>query len=71
MNLFYNYKIYALKPLKEKINEKNKELQKIYIKYEKALTEKRLYDYQDMILEVIKALESNKDLLCVFGIYNV
>jgi DNA helicase-2/ATP-dependent DNA helicase PcrA len=47
----------------EKINEKNKELQKIYIKYEKALTEKRLYDYQDMILEVIKALESNKDLL--------
>lgn len=47
----------------EKSNNKNKELQKIYAKYEKALEEKQLYDYQDMILEVIKALESNKDLL--------
>lgn len=46
-----------------KINEKNKELQQVYVKYEKALEQKRLYDYQDMILEVIKALESNKDLL--------
>ena len=43
--------------------EKNKELQKIYTKYEKALEKERLYDYQDMILEVIKAMESNKDLL--------
>ena len=47
----------------EKSNAKNKELQKIYVQYEKALETKRLYDYQDMILEVIKALESNKDLL--------
>jgi DNA helicase II / ATP-dependent DNA helicase PcrA len=47
----------------EKSNEKNKELQKVYAQYEKALETKRLYDYQDMILEVIKALESNKDLL--------
>ncbi len=47
----------------EKSNEKNKELQKVYVQYEKALETKRLYDYQDMILEVIKALESNKDLL--------
>lgn len=47
----------------QKINDKNKELQKIYEKYEKALEEKRLYDYQDMILEVIKALELNNDLL--------
>lgn len=47
----------------QKINEKNKELQKVYVKYERALETKRLYDYQDMILEVIKALESNKDLL--------
>ncbi len=47
----------------EKINAKNKELQKIYMKYEQALEDKKLYDYQDMILEVIKALESNPDLL--------
>ena len=43
--------------------EKNEEFQKVYEKYEKALEAKRLYDYQDMILEVIKALESNKELL--------
>ena len=47
----------------EKNQAKNRELQKIYAQYEKALEVKRLYDYQDMILEVIKALESNKDLL--------
>ncbi len=47
----------------EKSNEKNKELQKIYTQYEKALETKRLYDYQDMILEVIKAMQSNQDLL--------
>ncbi len=47
----------------EKNNAKNLELQKIYTQYEKALETKRLYDYQDMILEVIKALQSNKDLL--------
>ncbi len=50
------------KDLEKNIN-KNKELQKIYEKYEKALEKERLYDYQDMILEVIRALESNKDLL--------
>jgi len=47
----------------EKNNAKNLELQNIYTQYEKALETKRLYDYQDMILEVIKALQSNKDLL--------
>ncbi len=47
----------------EKSNAKNQELQKIYAKYEQALEKKKLYDYQDMILEVIKALEHNKDLL--------
>jgi DNA helicase-2/ATP-dependent DNA helicase PcrA len=47
----------------EKSQRKNEELQKIYAKYEKALEAKRLYDYQDMILEVIKAMQANKDLL--------
>ncbi len=47
----------------EKNIKKNTELQVVYAEYEEALEKERLYDYQDMILEVIKALESNKDLL--------
>jgi len=43
--------------------EKNKELVFIYELYEKTLLEERLYDYEDMILETIHAMESNKDLL--------
>ena len=47
----------------EKSIEKNKELLTVYKKYEKALTEKRLYDYEDMILEAIKSLTRDKGLL--------
>lgn len=47
----------------EKSIEKNKELLSVYKKYEKSLMEKRLYDYEDMILEVIKSLERDKSLL--------
>jgi DNA helicase-2/ATP-dependent DNA helicase PcrA len=47
----------------EKNIKKNKELQKVYVAYEAALETEKLYDYQDMILEVIRAMESNKDLL--------
>lgn len=47
----------------EKSRAKNKELQIVYAKYEKALEKEKLYDYQDMILEVIKALETKPDLL--------
>lgn len=47
----------------EKKIEKNKELLFIYEEYEKALREKRFYDYDDMILETVRALEQNEDLL--------
>jgi len=35
----------------------------IYLKYEEALNKNALYDYQDMILEVIKVLKNNKKFL--------
>jgi len=47
----------------EKSIEKNKELLAVYKKYEKSLMEKRLYDYEDMILEAIKSLTRDKGLL--------
>ncbi len=48
--------------LQKKI-EKNKELCLLYEGYEKALEAKRLYDYEDMIIETVKAFETNQDLL--------
>lgn len=47
----------------EKNIEKNLEFAKVYSRYEKELKENNLYDYGDMILEVLKVLEKNKDLL--------
>jgi DNA helicase-2/ATP-dependent DNA helicase PcrA len=40
--------------------EKLKELLKLYRAYEKVLEERKLYDYEDMILEVIRALEEDE-----------
>jgi len=40
--------------------EKNQELALIYEKYQEKLSEKRLYDYSDMILEVLNALNDGK-----------
>lgn len=48
--------------LKEKI-EKNKELLKLYEEYEKALFKEKFYDFEDMIIEVIKTLEKDENLL--------
>ena len=48
--------------LQKKI-EKNEELALIYELYEEQLRERRLYDYEDMIIETIKALENDADLL--------
>lgn len=45
--------------------KKNKELSLIYEKYEQILKKQRLYDYNDMILEVAKALKKNKELLSI------
>lgn len=47
----------------EKKIEKNKELLVVYRKYEALLREKRKYDYNDMLLHVIRAFKSNKALL--------
>lgn len=42
--------------------EKMSELADIYLAYQHALEEKRVYDYNDMILEVKMALEKNNEL---------
>lgn len=47
----------------EKKIEKNEELAFVYELYEKELRERKLYDYEDMIIETIKALESDRDIL--------
>ena len=43
--------------------EKNEELLVIYEHYEEELLKRRYYDYDDMIVETIRALEQNEDLL--------
>lgn len=43
--------------------EKNKEFLSVYKLYEKMLFEKKLFDYNDMLVETVKALEKNSDLL--------
>ncbi|NQV88093.1 MAG: ATP-dependent helicase [Parcubacteria group bacterium] len=42
---------------------KNKELALVYEEYQKELTKNKLYDYNDMIMEVLETLEKNKNLL--------
>jgi DNA helicase II / ATP-dependent DNA helicase PcrA len=41
---------------------KNKELAFVYKKYQEILHKKRLYDYSDMIMEVLETLRKNEDL---------
>lgn len=47
----------------EKSIAKNRELLWIYRQYEAALTDRRLYDFEDMILETVRALEGHEDML--------
>jgi len=47
----------------EKKIKKNKDLLTIYTAYRDELSTQGLYDYDDMIIETIRALESNPDLL--------
>ena len=42
---------------------KNEELSFIYEHYQTQIREQKMYDFNDMLLEVVKALETNKDLL--------
>ena len=48
---------------KQKQIERNKELVTLYRLYQEKLRNDKKYDFSDMILEVIKALESNEQLL--------
>ena len=47
----------------EKSLEKNQELLAIYRQYSAALKADRLYDFEDMILDTIVALEANQEML--------
>lgn len=47
----------------EKVIRKNRELLLAYRLYEASLRSKKLYDFDDMIIETIKALEQNPDML--------
>ncbi len=42
---------------------KNKELRTAYVEYERLLKERKLYDFDDMLLELIRAFEREPDLL--------
>lgn len=46
----------------EEAIEKNRELMLLYTDYEKALSKEKLYDYDDMVLTLVRALETNKEL---------
>lgn len=47
----------------EKSIAKNKELLRVYGEYERALRDRKWYDYDDMIMEVVRTLHDNQDLL--------
>jgi len=50
--------------LKEQI-EKNKELLQLYTAYEQKLIEGKYYDFEDMIVEVVRTLKNDSDLLLI------
>ena len=43
--------------------QKSKELAAVYAQYEKELARERLFDFEDMILEAIRTLEKDRELL--------
>jgi len=47
----------------EKQIEKNAELCRLYADYQRRLTEEKLYDFDDMIMETVLAMQSDSDLL--------
>lgn len=47
----------------QKAIEKNRALLQVYRRYETSLRERRLYDFDDMIVETVQALEQNEDML--------
>ncbi len=47
----------------EKTIAKNRELEHVYRRYEAALRSERWYDFDDMIMETVRALSSNEEML--------
>ena len=47
----------------EKELVKNRELLQVYRQYEALMTERRLYDFEDMIVETVQALTTDEDVL--------
>lgn len=47
----------------EKQIAKNRELQAVYVRYEAALAAARVYDFDDMIIETVAALDREEDML--------
>ena len=47
----------------EKRVAKHRELLRVYQLYQATLRDRRLYDFEDMIVETVKALEGNEDML--------
>jgi DNA helicase-2/ATP-dependent DNA helicase PcrA len=47
----------------KKYLERNQELLQVYLRYEQLLREQRRYDFDDMILETVHALETNEEML--------
>ena len=45
--------------------KKNKELLKLYNEYEEALVKEKMYDFEDMIVEVVRTLKKDEDLLLI------
>ena len=43
--------------------ERSRELLSLYVRYEKELAERRLYDFEDMILEVVRAFRRDEEFL--------
>lgn len=52
-----------LKSADEKVKERNLELAKLFSLYEKSLRAQKLYDYEDMLIEAVKVLEKDRNLL--------
>lgn len=48
---------------KEEAITKNRELLFVYRRYEALLSEQRFFDFEDMIVETVKALEEDEDIL--------
>ncbi|MCA9356488.1 ATP-dependent helicase [Candidatus Nomurabacteria bacterium] len=51
----------------QKMIEKNKDLSLVYLSYEEELSLAKKYDFEDMLLSLLGALEENENLLMILG----